>query len=195
MQTLFSLEPAFPAGFQYIEDFLSKVEEDALLQFAKTTALHSFRFQGYEANRRVASFGWDWSFESRELSKGKDIPPVFDGLIKRVVQLLSFPPDAFAELLVTEYPVGSVINWHHDAPPFALIAGVSLQADCMFKLRPFAKEAQTRKATISFPVKRRSLYIMQGEAREEWQHSTAPVREVRYSITLRTLKWKPANAG
>jgi alkylated DNA repair dioxygenase AlkB len=41
---------------------------------------------------------------------------------------------------------------------------------------------------ISFPVKRRSLYIMQGAARSEWQHSIAPVEQQRYSITLRTLR-------
>jgi alkylated DNA repair dioxygenase AlkB len=93
-----------------------------------------------------------------------------------------------AELLVTEYPPGSVINWHRDAPPFDVIAGISLSADCTFKLRPHEKEKQNRKSILSFPVKRRSLYLIQGEARTNWQHSIAPVKEMRYSITLRTLR-------
>jgi hypothetical protein len=29
---------------------------------------------------------------------------------------------------------------------------------------------------------------MQGPSRSEWEHSTAPVKEVRYSVTLRTMK-------
>ena len=136
----------------------------------------------------MASFGYDWSFEKRELSKGKEIPPAFQWLIERVAIRLSLPASLFAELLVTEYPVGSLINWHRDAPPFALLAGISLNTDCIFKLRPHEKEKQTRKSIISVPVKRRSLYVMQSEAREDWQHSTAAVKEVRYSITLRTLK-------
>jgi len=40
------------------------------------------------------------------------------------------------------------------------------------------------------PVRRRSLYIITGEARSEWQHSIAPVKETRYSVTLRTLRDK-----
>lgn len=66
---------------------------------------------------------------------------------------MSVTQDAFAELLITEYPVGSVINWHRDAPPFDLIAGISLMADCTFRLRPNDKAKQTRASVISFPVK------------------------------------------
>jgi len=81
-----------------------------------------------------------------------------------------------------------VINWHRDAPPFDLIAGVSLLTDATFRLRPYDKEKQGRGSVISFTAERRSLYVMQGPSRSEWQHSIAPVKAVRYSITLRTLK-------
>ena len=101
---------------------------------------------------------------------------------------LSVNSERFAELLVTEYPIGSVINWHRDAPPFDLVAGISLQADCTFGLRPYNKSNQGRASVLSFPVKRRSLYVMQGPARTDWQHSIAAVKQVRYSITLRTLR-------
>jgi alkylated DNA repair dioxygenase AlkB len=188
MHTLFDIEPAYPPGFQYMENFLSEQEEETLLKVINGVSLHSFRFQGYEAKRRVASFGRDWNFEKRELTKGRDIPESFQWLVERVGQKLAIPANDFVELLVTEYPVGSVINWHRDAPPFELIAGVSLQADCTFKLRPYEKEKQTKKSVISLPVKRRSLYVMEREAREQWQHSTLPVETVRYSITLRTLR-------
>jgi alkylated DNA repair dioxygenase AlkB len=96
--------------------------------------------------------------------------------------------NAFAELLVTEYPVGSVINWHRDAPPFDIIAGISLMGDCNFRLRPQDKGKQTKAFVISFPVARRSLYIIQGAARTDWQHSITAVKQTRYSITLRTLR-------
>ncbi len=188
MNTLFPVEPAYPNGFRYLPEFISREEEQRLLAHIQTVTLHTFQFQGYAARRRVASFGWDWSFDKKVLTKGADIPDDYEWLLERVGRQLSIPKEAFAELLVTEYPVGSVINWHRDAPPFALIAGISLNADCTFKLRPHAKDAQTRKATLSFPVKRRSLYVMEGEAREAWQHSIAAVDAVRYSVTLRTLK-------
>jgi alkylated DNA repair dioxygenase AlkB len=97
-------------------------------------------------------------------------------------------PNAFAELLVTAYPPGAVINWHRDAPPFDIVVGISLLEDCTFKLRPHNKEKRGKKSVISLLVRRRSLYCLQGEAREDWEHSTAPVKSTRYSITLRTLK-------
>lgn len=195
MNTLFPVEPVYPAGFQYCENFISEREEQDLLNVVWQTDLHAFQFQGYKARRKVASFGWDWSFERRQLSKGREIPASFQWLINRAAHRLALPTTAFAELLVTEYPVGSVINWHRDAPPFALIAGISLGAGCTFRLRPWQEEKRTKKSVLSLPLQRRSLYVMEGEAREAWQHSTTAVKDVRYSITLRTLKADLTAAG
>lgn len=187
MDTLFPIDPVLPSGFVYTPDFLTTLEEDQLIEMASKIELHKFLFQGFEAKRKVASFGYDYSFDKRVLTKGKQIPIEFHPIVEKVSDFLSISTDKFAELLITEYPVGSVINWHRDAPPFDLIAGISLQADCIFRLRPHDKEKQGRKSIISIPVQRRSLYIMQGNARTEWQHSTAPVNKIRYSLTLRTL--------
>jgi len=188
VNTLFPIEPAFPEGFSYFPHFISREEEVLLLKEVEQTALHTFTFQGYEARRRVASFGQDWSFERRELSSGKPIPGAFYPLIDKIAAKLSLGREDFAELLVTEYPAGAVINWHRDAPPFDLIAGVSLLTDATFRLRPYEKEKQGRGSVISFSVQRRSLYVMKGPSRSHWQHSIAPVKAVRYSITLRTLR-------
>jgi alkylated DNA repair dioxygenase AlkB len=188
MNSLFPIDPKYPEGFQYIPDFITKAEEDNWYHEISKLNLHTFQFQGYEAKRKVASFGYDWSFEKRILSKGKDVPPSFHLLIEKVAKQLHLKFEDFGELLCTEYPVGSVINWHRDAPPFDLIAGISLMSDCIFKLRPQDKTKQTRTSIISLPVKRRSLYVMEGIARTDYQHSIAPVKEIRYSITLRTLK-------
>ena len=188
MNTLFEIEPPYPSGFQYFNNFITTEEEAELLTEIKKVNLHTFTFQGFEAKRKVASFGYDYSFENGKLSKGKEIPERFTSLINKVAEKLSIPHDHFAELLLTEYPEGSVINWHRDAPPFQLIAGISLQSDCIFKLRPHDKKKQGRGSVISLPVLRRSLYIIDGPARSEWQHSIAPVKNTRYSITLRTLQ-------
>jgi alkylated DNA repair dioxygenase AlkB len=187
MLTLFPVTPTVPPGFSYYPNFISSSEETELsAEIAKTT-LNTFHFQGYEAKRKVASFGYDWHFDTRKLTKGKSIPSPFFKLVDRVAEHLSLQPQDFAELLLTEYPVGSVINWHRDAPPFDIIAGISLLSDCNFKLRPYDKSLQNRKSIITVPVERCSLYIMQGEARSAWEHSIAAVKQLRYSITLRTL--------
>jgi alkylated DNA repair dioxygenase AlkB len=190
MNTLFPVEPPYPEGFSYTPDFLNEDEETELYNVIKDIELHNFNFQGFKANRKVASFGFDYSFDNGKLTKGEEIPLAFDFIVEKVSKHVAIPVTEFAELLVTEYSPGTVINWHRDAPPFDLIAGISLMGDCTFRLRPHDKAKQTRSSVISFPVSRRSLYIIQGVARTDWQHSIAPVKQTRYSITLRTLKRK-----
>jgi alkylated DNA repair dioxygenase AlkB len=188
MDTLFPIEKKLVSGLTYTDQFLAADEHKALLDYAQTFTLHTFLFQGYEAKRKVVSFGYDYNFKNRKLKNGSPIPDGFTSLIEKVTAKVGIAGNEFAELLITEYPVGSVINWHRDAPPFNIIAGISLGADCIFKLRPHGKEKQTRKNVISFSVAPGSLYVLQGEAREDWQHSIAPVKQKRYSITLRTLR-------
>jgi alkylated DNA repair dioxygenase AlkB len=188
MSSLFNIDPEFPPGFSYFPDFITEEREIELSDAISRVHLHNFVFRGYEAKRRVASFGYDYHFDNRSISPGEPIPAVFHPLIADTAGFLKLPQAAFAKLLVTEYPTGSVINWHRDAPPFELIAGISLLSDCSFKLRPYDRSKQGRGSVISIPVKRRSLYVMQGPAREEWEHSIAEMKQLRYSITLRTLR-------
>jgi alkylated DNA repair dioxygenase AlkB len=188
MSTLFDLEPIFPQGFFYYPDFLREEEEAVLYEEISKLDLRNLDYHGYTALRRVISFGYDYDYGKNELKKGNDIPPAFHFLIEKVAEHLFMAGNEFSELLVTEYPPGAVINWHRDAPQFGLIAGISLLSDCIFRLRPYEKAKQTRTSVLSFPVERRSLYVMKGAARWEWQHSTAPVRQIRYSITLRTMR-------
>ena len=195
MQTLFSIPPGLPDGFSYVPDFLTEAEEDELTSLVKSFPLKNMMFQGFEAKRKVASFGYDYHFDSRSLSKGHAIPEIFQPLMAKVAAILNIPTAHFTELLLTEYAPGTVINWHRDAPPFDQIAGISLGADCRFRLRPYGKTGQTRRAIKSFTVERCSLYLIKGEARQDWEHSIAPVKELRYSITLRTLRGNGLHQG
>jgi alkylated DNA repair dioxygenase AlkB len=188
VKNLFDIEPEFPSGFNYLPQFINDAEEADLHKAILKLELQPFVFRGYEAKRKVMSFGYDYHFNDRSISPGIPIPEDFYPLILKTANYLKIPPHEFKELLVTAYPPGSVINWHRDAPPFELIAGVSLLSDCNFKLRPYQKIQQVRGSTISIPVKRCSLYVMQGEVREEWEHSIAEMRALRYSITLRKLR-------
>jgi alkylated DNA repair dioxygenase AlkB len=191
VEELFPISKKWPAGFFYTDNFLSMEEEMILIEEIKDIELHTFIFQGYQAKRKVASFGYDYSFNDRALHKGEPIPQQFNWLIQKVSNQLNIPSLDFTELLITEYPPGAVINWHRDAFPFETIAAVSLQSDCNLRLRPHEKQKQNRKALISQLVKRRSLYVLRDEVRSEWEHSITPVAERRYSITLRTLIASP----
>jgi alkylated DNA repair dioxygenase AlkB len=187
MQHLFDIPPELPSGFHFYPEFISREEELNLVSLIKTFPLKNMIFQGYEAKRKTMNFGHDWHFQNRTLSKGLDIPEAFIPIIEKVGARLNITTSSFAEVLLTQYDPGTVINWHRDAPPFEKIAGVSLLSDCVFKLRPYTKTIRKRSDTISFHLPRRSLYMMEGEVRTNWEHSIAPLKNLRYSITLRTL--------
>jgi alkylated DNA repair dioxygenase AlkB len=185
MDTLFPIEIPFPPGFTYQEDFLNMEEESTLVSIIETIPVEPYLYQGFEAKRKVARFGKEYD-AGRDLGPGgKTIPAAFEFLLEKIARYLGMDKELFTMLLVTEYPPGSVINWHRDSPPFQVIIGISLLSDCTFRMRPQDAAKQSRKSIISFPVRRRSIYVMRGAARSDWQHSIAPVKEKRYSITIR----------
>jgi alkylated DNA repair dioxygenase AlkB len=188
MNLLFPDQATFPDGFSYYPDFLTVSEEKRCIDAVMPLELHNLVFQGFEAKRKVQSFGFDYNFDKRSITKGKDIPGNLKFLIDKAANFLSLSSTDLAEVLVTDYPKGSVINWHRDAPPFDTIVGISLLADCDFRLRPYKAEKKHKSAILHLTVQRRSLYIIRGEARNAWEHSISPVKERRFSITLRTLR-------
>ena len=67
---LFPISLKLPEGFTYREDFLTPQEEQELLDVIRQVEVKPMIFQGFEAKRKVASFGYDYSFDNRRLTKG-----------------------------------------------------------------------------------------------------------------------------
>ncbi len=44
------------------------------------------------------------------------------------------------------------------------------------------------RTTRAIELPPRSIYLLTGEVRTKWQHTIPPTRELRYSITFRTLR-------
>jgi len=186
--SLFPEPQRMPDGFTYQDEFLEVDEEQDLLRIVGNEVLHPMVFRGFEAKRKVKSYGYHYHFDSRTITEGIPIPEGYRWLLDKVAAAVGLPNTALKELLVTEYPPGSVINWHRDAPPFELVIGISLLSDCTFRFRPYGADKRTRRSVIDLPVRRRSMYVMSGESRNGWEHSTAPVQTARYSLTIRTLR-------
>jgi alkylated DNA repair protein (DNA oxidative demethylase) len=174
-----------PEGFVLAEDFLTEAEEADLLPVLSALPFGSIRMHGVVAKRRVAQFGWHYSFESFRLKPAPPPPPQLDALRRRAAEFAGVAADDFAETLVTEYQPGAGIGWHRDAPPFGIVAGISVAAPCRMR---FQKGSGANRVTAAVTLPRRSLYLLTGSARSEWQHTIPAVRELRYSITFRTLK-------
>ena len=184
-QSLFGDVPAMPMGFVYRENVLSESEERVLLGVVAELPFKEFQFHsGFVGKRRTVSFGWRYDYESNRLTTASDMPDFLFELRQRAAAFAAIAEDRIVQALVTEYDVGAGIGWHVDKPMYEEIIGVSLQSPCTFRLRRKAGEKWERK---SLEVAPRSIYLMRGEVRREWEHSIPPVNVRRYSITFRTF--------
>jgi DNA oxidative demethylase len=174
-----------PEGFVLRPDALSPDEELALLSFVRGLDFGEVRMHGVRARRRVAQFGRHYAFESFRLTPAAPMPSELDELRGRAAALADVDPERFEETLVTEYSPGAGIGWHRDAPPFGIVAGVSLGAACRMRFRK-GEDASAPAFAVELPP--RSIYLLTGSARSQWRHMIPPVKELRYSVTFRTLR-------
>ena len=189
-QNLFPLEDT-PDGFVFQPDIMSPSEEAAFLDVIKRLSFGPFVMHGIEARRRIANFGMRYARPSRILTEAPEFPSGLEPLRVRAASLAGIAPDEFAHLLVNEYQPGAGIGWHRDSPPFGIVAGVSFGAACRIR---FQKGEGTTRETFAIELPPRSIYLLTGSAREEWQHSIPPVKELRYSVTFRTLRSEDRNS-
>lgn len=177
-------------GFLLHADFLAPEEEAALLETIRQLEFGEFQMRGVTAKRRIAHFGWHYSFATFRLTPAAPLPAAFESIRARAAALAGTDAESFAETLVTEYRPGAGIGWHRDAPPFGIVAGVSLAGKCRMR---FQRGKGTERQTTAVELEPRSIYLLTGPARSEWEHMIPPGTETRYSITFRTLK-KPRRA-
>jgi alkylated DNA repair protein (DNA oxidative demethylase) len=174
-----------PDGLVFHADFLTRDEERELLEFLNGLPFKEFTMRGVVAKRQVAQFGLKYGLASRTLSRAAEVPPQLAALRERVAAVAEVEPRDFPQILINKYPPGAGIGWHVDSPPFGIVAGVSLGASCTMR---FQRGERVERKTAKQELPPRSLYLLTGAAREVWQHRVAPIAELRYSITLRTLR-------
>jgi alkylated DNA repair dioxygenase AlkB len=181
-----TLAPSLPDGMRYETDFLSTDEEAGLLERIAALPLAPMQYQGYTALRRVMSYGGAYDFSKQRLQAAEPIPGWLDPLRARVAQWLALPPSAFTQALVAEYRPGTPLGWHRDVPDFEDVVGISLLAQATMRFRPYPPRENRREGVLKLAIAPRSIYLLRGPARWEWQHSVSPTKALRYSITFRT---------
>jgi alkylated DNA repair dioxygenase AlkB len=187
---LFDLD--VPDGFRYRDDFISAEEEASLAGEIARIEFDTFEMRGVVARRRVAFFGRSYDgARARVLPMPEFLLP----LRERIADWAGVAGADFAMALINEYAPGAPIGWHRDAPPYGIVAGVSLLSSSRMKLRPHvapaahaSRQGKKRTATHTIELARRSAYLMAGESRSGYEHHIPPVTELRYSITFRTLR-------
>ena len=173
-----------PRGFRYQEEAISKEEQSVLVTAIQSLDLKPFEFHGYIGNRRVINFGFKYDFTRRFVKKADDMPQFLNEVLGRAAEFAGNNQGAFRQVGINEYQVGAGIGWHKDKPEFGIIVGVSLLAPATMRLR---KKENDNWVRVSQTLKPRSIYLLSGEARTEWEHSVPPVDSLRYAISFRTL--------
>jgi len=176
-----------PPGFAYKADVISAAEEAPLIANLENEPFKEFEFQGFRGKRRVVSYGWRYDFNGGGLQQTEAIPSFLHYIRERAASFAGLEPAALAQVLLTEYQPGAPIGWHKDRSVFDVVIGISLLSTSTFRLR---KKTGSKWERLSLMLEPRSIYVLSGEVRTEWEHSIPPVEALRYSITFRSLKGK-----
>jgi hypothetical protein len=174
-----------PEGFRYVPDVLSAGEERSLVRRFEALPLKPFEFRGYLANRRICAFGRKYVFAGQEPRADAGIPDYLRPLTQIASGISGVSAEAFEQIMVTEYAPGAGIGWHRDRPSYEDIVAVSFLAPCALRLRRREADRWERRSAFIAP---RSVYLLHGVVRDDWQHSIEPLDVLRYSVTLRTFR-------
>ena len=189
--TLFDASVQVPDGFLYRKNFISAAEEQELIERIQKVQLEPFKYYQFTGKRRTASFGWQYEFGASEITAAPEMPPFLLPLRVRAGKVFNIDPNSLVQTSIIEYSTGSPIGWHRDIPQFGIVVGISLGAACRMKFRKYSRvrsKKVDRNEVLSIELQPRSIYLMSGAAREIWQHSIPPVKQLRYAIIMRTLR-------
>ena len=177
-----------PEGLAYEPEFLARDEEQSLIALIRSLPLAAAKYKDYTARRRGLSFGGSYDYDANKLLPAQPLIEALHPLRARVARWAGIAPEALHHVLVAEYAPGTPLGWHRDVPDHEEVFGVSLGSTAVLRFRPYPPVAPRRADVVKLRAAPRSIYAMRGAARWAWQHSVAPVDELRWSITLRTAR-------
>lgn len=185
--TIDLFEPSPITGLRYHDDFLNVEEERRLIGEIERVNLEPFRFQQWAGKRLTATFGWRYDFEKGTFGAADPLPPFLLPFRKRAAQFASLFDGELEQALLIRYDPGVGIGWHRDRPVFEHVVGISLGSSTTIAFRRRKEKGFDR---VKLQLKPRSIYLLSGEARHEWEHGIGRQDAPRWSITFRSLSAK-----
>jgi len=178
-------EPPAVAGLMLVREAVTPAEEAELAALIDIAPLAPFQFGQWEGKRQTVHYGSAYDFSRHRLDDAPPLPDWLVALRDKLAPQVGREPQAFAAALLIRYDPGAGIGWHRDRPQYGEVLGLSLSAPCVLRLRRRTESGFERRS-VDLPP--RSLYLLSGEVRSEWEHSIVPLAVTRRSITLRTLR-------
>ncbi|CAM9649270.1 unnamed protein product, partial [Discosporangium mesarthrocarpum] len=181
-------------GLTLVEDFVTEEEEQTLL---RPLLLEAAPWTG-PLKRRVQHYGRVFDYHTRHVdfkTKAPELPPFLAFVLARMEEN-GLAPKSPDQLTLNEYRPGQGISSHVDTHSAFTdgLASLSLGSGCVMD---FKHPNGVRRRSLYLP--RRSLVVMEGEARYVWSHSI-PMRKTdklggvitrrstRISLTFRRVR-------
>lgn len=179
-----SLAATDPICLRYAEGVVPSKAQAALIREVRTLDFAPFDFRGFKGKRRTVSFGSHYDFTHCRIESAAPVPDWLKPLRMMAADFASIAEGDLVQALVTEYAPGAGIGWHRDRPEYGKVVGLSFGSKCILRFRRSDAGGWRRASKSLLPG---SAYLLDGSAREDWQHSISPGDELRYSVTFRTL--------
>jgi alkylated DNA repair protein (DNA oxidative demethylase) len=176
---------SLPPGFFFKNDFLTDAEVNVYEHAFAAMSFATFSMRGHRLRRQVRAFGMGFGMNFRSLHPAEPMPPFLLRLRDRATRVLRIKSNPFEQALVQRYPVGSAIGFHIDDPVFGSpIIGVSFGGSARLRLR----RPHGDQLPVAVHLAPGCLYAFRGTVRTEWLHSVDSIRNLRYSVTFRSLR-------
>lgn len=172
-------------GLRYADAVVSPEAQQDLISRACALDFAPFDFRGFKGNRRTVSFGSRYDFTNNRIGHADPMPEWLKPLLAAAAAFADIPEVDLVQALVTEYAPGAGIGWHRDRPEYGKVVGLSFASDCVLRFR-LPEAGRWRRASRT--LRPGSAYLLDGSARDAWQHSITPGPQLRYSVTFRTLR-------
>lgn len=184
-----------PRGLRLLTEVISEKEETDVVARIEQLPLSwerpILRRGLLPAKREMVCFGWRYVTHGRHLEPGFELPQFLRAVRDRCAVAVALDPLTLEQCIITRYAPGAGINWHSDAPVFGpVVLTTSLLTDWRMD---FNRGGSSVEYSVSLP--RRSLLVLEGEARALWRHRISPVKSTRYSISFRSLSGLNAHRG
>jgi alkylated DNA repair dioxygenase AlkB len=166
---------------------ITETEERDLIAGIEQIDLPHFQFQAWLSKRRTRSFGWLYDFRNASFGPTDPIPHFLRPLKAVAAEFAHVQDEDIVQVSLIKYETGAGIGWHIDRPELDAVVGISLGAEASMRFRRRTAHGFERVSALLPP---RSIYLLDGEARYEWEHSIPPVTKPRWSITFRGLSEK-----
>jgi DNA oxidative demethylase len=170
----------------YRPEFLSRAEETALLTRLESLDFAEIRMKGVVARRTAVRYGMGYGYDRRRSTPGAEpVPRWLVPLRDRCAILARLDGAELVQVLIQRYPPGAPIGWHRDSPSYEVVVGASLLSAARMRFRRGSPDSREN---YEITLEPRSAYVLAGPARWTWEHHIPAAKELRYSITFRTLR-------